>query len=333
LARRGVDVMGLVDAADERRSPPPGCRTIALDHVLRGPLRTPRRVVDRIAGADLVVIHGGWLLGNIEVGRACRGARIPFVVTTHGVYVREVLERRALVKRLWAHTLERRHLGNAAAVHVFFPEEQASMERSMNVRVPTVTAPNGIDYPEGVRWTGDGGYLLWLGRFDPVTKGLDLLARAIARIPAERRPRLRLHGPDWRNHKGAVRDLVRELGIERWVTVGDPVYGDEKWSLIAGAAACVYPSRWDACPVAVSEAAAVGVPMLVTRYPLGSFLAARGAAIQVDPDPARIADAIPRLLADEGTDAGRIAATVARRHLSWEAVTASWLHQVQDLLA
>ena len=34
-------------------------------------------------------------------------------------------------------------------------------------------------------------------------------------------------------------------------------------------------SRWDACPNAVLEAVALGVPTLVTPYPLGRFLARR----------------------------------------------------------
>lgn len=278
------------------------------------------------------MVHGGWLIGNLAVGRACLDTGIPFVVTTHGVYVREVLQRRTLVKRVWMATLERRHLARAAAVHVFFPEEQASMEAAMKIRVPTIVAPNGIDYPEGASWTGRGGYLLWLGRFDPVTKGLDLLVRAIERIPESRRPELRLHGPDWRDHKEKVRRLVRELGIERWVVIGDPVYGDEKWQLISDASACVYPSRWDACPVAVAEAAAVGVPTLVTRYPLGNFLAARNAAIQVDPDARSIAEAIPRLMSSENVELGRNAAAVARSHLSWDAVAASWLQQLREVI-
>ena len=154
----------------------------------------------------------------------------------------------------------------------------------MGVRVPSIVAPNGVTFPEGVRWDGgSGGYLLWLGRFDPTTKGLDLLVRAVAEIPPADRPEIRLHGPDRRGGMEALRDLVRDLAVGGSVQLGDPVYGDEKWDLMRRAAGFVHPSRWDACPVSVAEAAAVGVPILVTRYPLGNFFAAEDAAIQVDP--------------------------------------------------
>ncbi len=333
MARQGVEVVGLVDGAAISRPAPQGTETVTLEHSLQGRLRIPHGIAEQIERADAVVVHGGWLLRNIVVGRACLRANVPFIVTTHGVYVREVLQRRALVKRVWAALLERRHLESATAVHVFFPEEQADLEQCMRIQMPTIVAPNGIAYPEGAAWDGgSGGYLLWLGRFDPTHKGLDLLVRAIECIPAPQRPQLRLHGPDWRNHKQEVRSLVRDLGVERWVTIADPVYGDEKWELISKAGGCVYPSRWDACPVAVAEAAAVGVPTLVTRYPLANLLASRDAAIQVDPDASSIAVGILRLMSSAAPGVGRNAAAVARRHLSWDAVARSWLEQLRGLL-
>jgi glycosyltransferase involved in cell wall biosynthesis len=333
LARHGVEVTTLFDAAEATRPAPFGADAVAVEHAVRGSLRFPMHLEDAIAGADVVVLHGGWLLGNVVAGRVCRGSGVPFVITSHGVYVQEVLSRRPVRKRVWQALFERRHLEAATAIHVFFDEERASMESAMGIHAPTILAPNGIDFPEHAAWSGRGGFLLWLGRFDITTKGLDLLAHAIERIPAAQRPQVRLHGPDWRNGKKQMNELVRRLGIGAWVSIGDPVYGDEKWSLIGDAGACIYPSRWDACPVAVSEAAAVGAPTLVARYPLGSFLAARDAALQVDPDPLSIADAIPRLLSSDSHELGKAASIVARTHLSWHAVATSWLKQLRGMLA
>ena len=203
----------------------------------------------------------------------------------------------------------------------------------MKTKAPSIVAPNGIDYP--------GGDVVERKR------GVSALARPVRHRdegPGPARSSCRTHpcysiGPKFACTvpTGEIRRiscerLVGQLGIGRWVTIGDPVYGDEKWRLISHARACVYPSRWDACPVAVSEAAAMGVPTLVTRYPLGTFLAARGAAIQVDPDPSSIAEGIPRLMSPDSEGMGRNAATVARRHLSWDAVATSWLAQFRDLI-
>ena len=325
-------MIALVDRADISRPPPWGTRTISLQHSLRGSLRLPRGIAGGLEDADIAVLHGGWTLGNVAVGVWCARAGIPFIVTTHGVYLPEVLARRALVKSVWASVLERPHLRRALAVHVFFTEEASSLRR-FNVRMPTIVAPNGISLPAGQTWDGgSGGYLLWLGRFDPVHKGLDLLLRAMALIPLAERPVVRLHGPDWRKQKQRVLALVDELGLRQRVLVGKPVYGDEKWRLMSAAAGCVYPSRWDACPVAVSEAAALGIPTLVTRYPLANFLASRGGAIQAEAEPSSIAVGIEQLLTDDAREVGRTGAEVARRELSWDAVANSWLYQVRALL-
>jgi glycosyltransferase involved in cell wall biosynthesis len=157
---------------------------------------------------------------------------------------------------------------------------------SLGIRSPVVIAPNWIAAPYGVRWDGgSGGYLLWLGRYDPVNKGLDVLLRAMRLFPETDRPRLLLHGRDWRGGRSAVERLVRSLDLEETVTVGGPIYGHDKWRLMAQAAGFLYPSRWEASPTAVTEAVSIGTPTLVADYPLGRLLASHGGALLADLNP------------------------------------------------
>ena len=333
LVDRGVEVVAITDRSVNDRPPPDGVSTVRVAHSLAGPLRIPMATGDAFDGADVVVVHGGWVLGNIVIGRACQNARIPFVITTHGAYAPEVWRRRKAAKLAWASLIERRHVASAAAIHVFFPEEGSTVVRSMQARPAMLVAPNGITPPEGVIWDGgSGGYLLWLGRFDVETKGLDLLIRAIAYIPRSQRLALRLHGPDWRGGKSRLQSLVHEVGVQSSVDIMDPAYGDEKWELIRKARGFVYPSRWDACPVAVSEAAAVGVPTLVGPYPLGSLLRAKHAAVQVDSNVSSLARGLGELISPDAGELGWRASQVAKEALSWEAVSRSWLNQVTALL-
>ena len=333
LARAGHDVAAIVDGSISNRPAPPGVRILPLEHGSRGNLRAPKSPSGAIRGADLVVIHGGWTLGNIAVGRACAGVGVPFVVTTHGVYAPEVFETRRATKATWLALLERPHVRRALALHFFFPE-QTAQQRRLGVQRPSVVAANGISVPEGMRWDGgSGGYLLWLGRFHPVQKGLDLLVRAVASMPPSARPEIRLHGPDWRGQKDVLRTMVRDLGVEPWVRILDPVYGDQKWDLICRAGGCVFPSRSDACPVAVAESVALGVPTLVTGYAMGSFLAARGAAIGADLDPSSVARGLGELTTAAARETGERAWEVARASFSWDQVAHTWMGQVRDLLA
>ena len=117
----------------------------------------------------------------------------------------------------------------------------------------------------------------------PPAQGLDLLIEALSLVPSPERIPVRLHGVDWHGKRSAVSALVRDRGLDGSVAVEGPIYGDEKWGLMAGARGFLYPSRWDASPIAVVEAASIGVPTLVTSFPVGSFLASRGAAIRRSP--------------------------------------------------
>lgn len=331
LARAGHDIRLLVDRHARNRPPPEGVPPMPVTHRFNGRVTVPTGIGPLLEGADILVLHGGWTASNISAGQQAARWRVPYVITTHGVYYPQTLRRNRLAKRIWFPVLERPHLRRALAMHVFFEDEREGLGR-LGVSTPTIVAPNGVTRQEH-RWDGgSGGYLLWLGRFDPQVKGLDLLLRSLLEIPEGDRPQLRLHGPEFRGHKARLAELVRELGLSRWATIGEPVYGEEKWRLVARAAGCVYPSRWDASPMAVAEAIGAGVPTLVADYPLGRFLASEGAALLCERTPAGIADGILGLLSSEGAKLSERADGVARDRLSWEAVANAWVEQVDRLL-
>jgi glycosyltransferase involved in cell wall biosynthesis len=285
-------------------------------------------------GTDLIVLHGGWVPENIIVGSYARRRGLPYLVTAHGVYHPRVLGRRKVaLKRAWNVLLERRHLSNALAVHCFFSEERDYLRR-LGVDVAVVAAPNGFSAPVEMTWRGCGeGDLVWLGRFDPECKGLDLLLAAMRLLSVHERPRLALHGPDWHGQKRSVARLNAELALEEWVTLGEAVYGDQKRHLLESAAGFVYPSRWEAFGFSVVEAVSLGIPTLVTPYPLGRFLAAQGGAVLAELTAPALADGLRRLRAPETIQTGKRGAEIVREALSWDVVARSWLEQVQTLMS
>lgn len=331
LAVEDHQVTVLSDEADIHRNSPPHTECIPLAHTWKGRARYAPGIGRHLEGADILVAHGGWTLANILTGRAAARARVPYLVTTHGVYDRQVLRRKRPTKLMWNAVVEKRHLDAALGLHLFFPDERSGLDE-MGVTARTMVVPNGIAAPEGAAWDGgSGGYLLWLGRFDPYNKGLDLLIEAMAQLPESERLSVRLHGPDWRGHKAELLQLVDQRALGRWITIGDPIYGDDKWELISRAAACVYPSRWDACPVSVAEAVAVGVPTLVSAFPLGRMLAAEGAALEVELTVEAVAGGIRQLVSSAGSAIGERGAAVAADRLSWPAVAGSWIEEIGRL--
>ena len=96
---------------------------------------------------------------------------------------------------------------------------------------------HGIDldeFPCSAPRAGPGTRLLALGRYS-TAKGLDV---AVAAVPlAGDDVELHVHGPalsdDERAHRGELEQLVRELGLEERVTIGDPVPRAEIPALLA----------------------------------------------------------------------------------------------------
>jgi glycosyltransferase involved in cell wall biosynthesis len=326
----GVRVLAIVDRDAIHLQPPGGVECIPLAHVGRGRARVPRGLLDVVDEDDVLVLHGGWLLRNAVIGSASTRRNIPFVVMAHGVYDPHVFADGALWKELWALGIERRVLRQALAVHLFFEQEHAGLER-LGVRVPTVVVPNGI-HTSDIRWDGgSGGYLLWLGRYAIRHKGLDLMIEALHRLAPAARPIVRLHGPDWRGQKGIVRSMVDGLGLGRWVTVGGPVYREVKRDLIGRAAGCIYPSRWEGCSMSVLEALSAGVPTLVTPFAMGRSLGAHEAVVEANWSIDDLAAGIRQLMSPSAAAIGERAAEVARTQFAWTNVASSWLEQVTAL--
>lgn len=323
-----------VIAYDEGVEPPPrsDVEWLPVRHAGRPRLKLPVGLEDILEGADVLVLHSGWTVHNLRAAAVARRAGVPYVLEPRGAYDPHIVARKRWLKKAWWAAWERRLVHEAAAIHVFFEPEREHLA-ALGYNGPVIVASNGVEAPAAPHWDGgSAGYVLWLGRFDPEHKGLDILLRAMRVVPPAERPHLRLNGPDWRARKAKVAALVRELGLQEWVTVGEAVYGDDKRAMLAAASGFVYPSRWDACPNSTLEAVSLGIPTLVTPYPLGRFFAAQGGALLAQPDPAGLADGLRRLATPEAPEAGRTGAQVVRSQLSWDAVARSWLAQLEAIL-
>lgn len=330
-ARAGVDAVIAYDGSGEARRAPNGVEWVPVRHLGHPRARRPIDLRGVLAGADLLVLNSAWSLPNVSAGGAARRVRVPYVLAPRGAYEPLILSRRRHLKRLWWRIFERQLVRSAAAIHVFFDEQRADLH-ALGYRGRVVVAPNGVDVPTPWRWHGGSGrYIVYLGRFDPEHKGLDVLLRALASLPRDRRPQLRLHGPDWRGGKQQVRALVRQLELGDQVVVGDAVYGDEKWDLLARSSGLVYPSRWEGFGNSLAEAAALGLPTLATPYPLARFLGERGGCLVVEASPSALAAGLEQLTRPDAAELGERAARIVAEELTWDAVGRAWLDGLEQL--
>jgi glycosyltransferase involved in cell wall biosynthesis len=278
---------------------------------------------------DVVILHSGYVYRNWVAAKDVRKARVPYVVAPHGAYAQLIRSRRTAIRRVWE-VGEQRMLEHALAVHVLFEEERADVER-VAPGAKFITAPNGVDVP-AERWQGGGGYLAWLGRYDVVVKGLDLLADAVALIDPSRRPQIVLHGIDDRQTRAEVAAQVARRQLQDWIAVRGPIFGHAKLRFLVDADGYIQPSRADAQSAAL-EAMALGVPTMVSAsVAASSSLATAGAAVVVDATPVELSRGLEKLMGS-GAAVGTRGRSFVEQRLAWPRVASDFLAQLEGHLA
>jgi glycogen synthase len=170
--------------------------------------------------------------------------------------------------------------------------------------------PNGVDparwqvAPEQVaaarrRWGGEGPLLAYGGRLVH-EKGVQDLLAAVPRL-RRRHPGLRLVVAGTGPAAGELRDRARALRLGRAVTFAGFIPDTELAALVAAADCAVVPSRYEPFGMVALEAAAAGTPVAVAEVGgLAEIVADGVTGVRFAPgDPAALAAAVDRLLADE----------------------------------
>jgi glycosyltransferase involved in cell wall biosynthesis len=226
-----------------------------------------RQALRREAGAAEVIHNNSlWMMPNVYPAWAARGKSCRLVTSPRGTLSPWALRCSAWQKRLmWL-------LGQGRAVtasHCFHATAESEYRdiRAAGLRAPVAIIPNGIDIgPARSRTPTENGRrrLLFLGRLHPV-KGIDLLLHAWHRIESS--------FPDWELHivgggepihVKQLNQLAGNLGVRRVYFVG-PAFGADKTRQFQQAELFVLPSHSENFGVAVAEALAHGMPVIVTK--------------------------------------------------------------------
>jgi glycosyltransferase involved in cell wall biosynthesis len=218
-----------------------------------------------------IFLHGLWQWQGAGSWLALRGGRVPYFLFPHGMldpWFRERWPRKHARKALYWRALEHRIVRDAAAV-VFTCEEERRLgrgtfspwlaRREAVVPLGTMRKPGDAEefFAKFPALRGER-LLLFLGRLHE-KKGCDLLIEAFRRV----RPPLRLvlAGPCG---DAAYEARLRTLAEGLPITFTGPLYGAEKWAALAAAEAFVLPSHQENFGVAVAEALASSVPVLIS---------------------------------------------------------------------
>ena len=221
---------------------------------------------DRARSADLLHVHGLWLMPNVYAGWAAQRFQKPLVVSPRGMVAPAALAFSQRRKALFWHLLQGPAYARAALWHAT-SDEEASDIRRFGVTAPIAVIPNGIDLPATTAAHSAASTqrtILFLSRLHP-KKNLPVLLQAWHRIAAGLPDwRLVIAGPDEGGHCAELEAQVAALAIPG-VQFAGPVYGATKDALIARADLFVLPTLSENFGIAVAELLAAGVPAIVTK--------------------------------------------------------------------
>jgi glycosyltransferase involved in cell wall biosynthesis len=281
---------------------------------------------------EVVHQHGVWTLGSLETTRFCRSARVPLVVSVHGMIEPWALEHSKWKKRAAWLGYQSANLQNAGCILVNSNTE-AGYVRSCKITTPIAVIPNGVDRlvgsGEAPAWQTALGperrVLLFLGRIHP-KKGVFELVRAWAQFVNDYPDRARnwslvVTGWDDGGHDAKLRALAQELDLRApTFHMTGPLFGVARDAALSNADGFILPSYSEGMPMAALEALAVGMPLLLTDACNLPKVAEAGAGLRIGTTSEEICDGMLRLAAltrEQHADMAQRAKELAQRIFSW----------------
>ncbi len=264
-----------------------------------------------------------------------RWHNIPYTVRIQGQLTPWALTQGKLKKQLYSKLIERHNLNNAAAIHCTSTMEAEDVRR-FGITTPNVILPLGVEQfreiPQaksklhslyGIR--EQTPVVLFLSRLRH-NKRPDLLIRSLSRIAAFKTDfHLILAGDGEPEYINYLEKLVTSLNLNR-VSFAGFVTGDIKHILLQGADLFVLPSLSENFGIAVAEAMAAGLPVIVTKaVQIASEIIANKAGIAVTGDIDSLVESISQLLASPQLrqELGQNGKNWAQNRFVWNAIASN----------
>ena len=293
-----------------------------------------RRLREAIAEVDVVHLHSLYLFHDWAASRLCRRFDKPYIVEPHGTLDPYIYRRHRWRKAAIEVMFQNAALERAAGLHYTAREEwELARPHARTARGSII--PIGIDLAayehlpprealnERYPMINRRKVILFLGRLS-FKKGLDVAVSAFADVARDRDDLfLIIAGPDDGVRSGIER-RIKALGMADRSLFTGMVQGTEKNMILAGSSVFLLPSQSENFGITVVEAAACGIPVVISdRVNVSPDFKDAEAGLVAAPNAEAFARHLRFLLENplRAEEIGRRGAALVHQRFTWDALS------------
>ncbi|OKH40418.1 group 1 glycosyl transferase [[Phormidium ambiguum] IAM M-71] len=293
-----------------------------------------------IKNYDILDNHYLFSYASTCAGAIARWQKIPYTVRTMGQLSPWALAQSQRKKQIYSLLIERHNLNRATAIHCTSEGEAADV-RNFGIKTPTVTLPLGVNQPEPFsnaqqkireiyQISSSIPIVLFLSRLH-YKKRPDLLIRSLKKLAFNQAKfHLILAGTGEPEYLQYLQNLVLDNGLTTQTTFAGFVTGKDKDLLLQGSDLFVLPSFSENFGIAVAEALAHGLPVIITPdIQIAPEISLANAGLIIPGEEEAIANAIAQLLdnPEQRYQLSENGKKLVKQRYSWNAI-ASQLTEV-----
>jgi glycosyltransferase involved in cell wall biosynthesis len=307
---------------------------------------------------DLAHLHALFSPVTTLAATIARYHHLPYIIRPCGMLDPADLHKKKRLKQIYATLLERPNLAGAAAIHFTSKEEAKISERfglDCTGKMPVaqdldctgilpvrrdLVIPLGVTaglFPKRLR-ESQVPIILFMSRIEP-KKGLDLLIPALESILGSG---IEFHfilagsNPQDADYETQIKVQIHNSSLAKYTTITGFVSGDLKVEVLTKADLFVLPSYYENFGIAVAEAMAAGVPVVISdRIHIAEDIQQAEAGWVGPLEVGAIANSIKSALLNpqERQRRGLNGKEYAQKHYNWEAIAQQTIDAYQQILS